>query len=354
MQYIQGKIFEYKDGKISFKDGCLGFEDGIIKEREKSCKEKPIAKGIIIPCFFNAHTHIGDSIVRDIPNGTIEQLVGPNGYKFKVLKNSSEKEIINAMKRTIEEMILTGTSNFCDFREQGIKGVRMLKKAIQNINCTILGRTEKNEFNKDEVAKILNECDGIAVSSLADWNYSELQKVAKETKAKNKIFALHCSERTREDINNVLELKPNFLVHLNKATDKDLEIIAENKIPVVICPRSNVFFGMIPNITKLLDEEIKVALGTDNTMINNVSMLREMEFAYKISKLKNRVSAEEILKMAIVNPREMFNKQKSIQLIEGARANFIVLSVPYHKPEHAILKANTTDIALISLGENHV
>lgn len=346
MRYVSGTIFEYKDNKISFKQGYLGFEEGIIKERGKNCKQKITAKGIIIPTFFNAHTHIGDSVVRDIPNGNIEQLVGPRGYKFKVLSSSKEKEIVSAMRSTIEQMILTGSSNFCDFREQGIKGIRMLKKALQNINCTILGRTEKNKFKKEEVAKILNESDGIAISSLTDWNYSELQKVAKETNAKNKIFALHCSERIREDINKVLELKPKFLVHLNKATDKDLEIIAENKIPIVVCPRSNVFFGMIPNIARLIEKRISVSLGTDNAMLNSPSMLREMEFAYKISKLKNGISAEEILKMAIVNPREMLNKQKDIQLIEGAKAKFIVLSVPYNKPEHAILKANSTNITL--------
>lgn len=354
MQYISGAIFEYKDKKISFKQGYIGFENGIIKESGKNCKQKIKAKGIIIPTFFNAHTHIGDAIIRDIPEGTIEQLVGPRGYKFKFLNSSKEKDIINAMRRTIDEMKLTGSSHFCDFREQGIRGIRMLKNALQNINCTILGRTVKNEFNKEEVAKILNESNGIAVSSLAEWNYSELQKVAKETKRKGKIFALHFSERSREDINKVLELNPKFLVHLNKATDKDLEIIAENKIHAVVCPRSNVFFGMVPNIARLIAKGIKVSLGTDNAMLNNVSMLREMEFTYKISKLKKGVSAEEILKMAVVNPREMLNKEKNIQLTEGAKANFIVLSVPYHKPAHAILKANSKNIALISLGENLV
>jgi cytosine/adenosine deaminase-related metal-dependent hydrolase len=44
-------------------------------------------------------------------------------------------------------------------------------------------------------------------------------------------------------VNALLELNPDFIVHGNEMTDEDMEDIADAGIPVVICPRSNAFFG---------------------------------------------------------------------------------------------------------------
>ena len=64
---------------------------------------------------------------------------------------------------------------------------------------------------------------------------------------KNKIFAIHSSERIRENVDQILDLKPNFLVHMLHATESDFIRLKDNNIPVVICPRSNIFFGLRPN-----------------------------------------------------------------------------------------------------------
>src|SRR5436305_13267596 len=109
----------------------------------------------------------------------------------------------------------------------------------------------------------------------------------------------HRSERLREDIDKVLGLSAAFLVHMVQATDADLARCAEAGVPLVLCPRSNAFFGLTPDIPRLLRAGVELHLGTDNAMINTPSMLREMEFAYRIGRLKGGVSAKAIFELAL-------------------------------------------------------
>src|SRR5207245_9323158 len=78
-----------------------------------------------------------------------------------------------------------------------------------------------------EVAASLRASDGIAVSSYIDWPRDAIEKLAADARRAKKIFAIHCSERVREEIDAVLDLKPAFLVHMIHATDADLERCAD-------------------------------------------------------------------------------------------------------------------------------
>ena len=150
-----------------------------------------------------------------------------------------------------------------------------MKTALRllNINSLILSRPDSLKYDKNEVDVLLKNSDGIAISSISDWEYSELQKIAQDTREKNKIFALHASERIRENIDNILDLKPNFLVHMIKAPESDLLRVKENKIPIVVCPRANSFYGLKPNFSLLKKVGVDLSLGTDNAMLNSPVIL---------------------------------------------------------------------------------
>src|SRR4030042_6719168 len=88
-------------------DGIITIEDGIIKEIEE---KKINADTIIAPCFVNAHTHIGDSVIKDPPYLPLAELVqSPNGLKHRVLAETSYKDLVASMNATIQDMIRTGT-----------------------------------------------------------------------------------------------------------------------------------------------------------------------------------------------------------------------------------------------------
>lgn len=331
MNCISGEILT----DVGFKSGYLAFEKEIIVETGKgNSPKKPICKGLIVPTFVNAHTHIGDSFVRErdikLPKNVEELVAPPNGLKHKLLRETSDEDIIKGMEKSMDIMIKNGIEVFCDFRESGVLGISQLKASLQykKISSIILGRPDSLEYDKDETDILLKNSDGIGLSSISDWNYSELQKIARQTKNKNKIFAIHASELIREDIDKILDLKPNFLVHMVKATEADLIRVKDENIPIVICPRSNAFFGLKANVSLMKQIGIDILLGTDNAMMNSPNILDEMIY------LKNQFSEfskEELLNMITYIPRKALNQDDYI-LGPNSPANFVVLDKKSLKP----------------------
>ncbi|MEE9152398.1 MAG: amidohydrolase family protein [Thermoplasmata archaeon] len=350
MKYVSGQIYQGE----KFEEGYLGFEDGIIKETGKGTKSDAQAKGIIIPPFVNAHTHIGDAVIQDELKGGLEELVSPpNGLKHRVLGETPQETLIKSMKLVAHGMLNSGIELFFDFREGGVKGVELLKMALQDssLRSKIFGRPAGMRYLKDEVESLLKSGDGIGLSSISDWDNDEIKKIAQHAKRQKMGFALHASERVREDIDTILDLKPDFLIHMTEATNSDLKICAENDVPIIVCPRSEVFFGHFPDIPKMLEKGVTLALGTDNAMLNKPnSLLREMEFAYKISGLKGAVDAKDILNMVLQNPRKVLNVGDDICLSLGKEANFIVFQLQTKNPAYALINgACCRDISMISI-----
>lgn len=75
----------------------------------------------IVPVFFNAHTHIADTIGMDtrIDRPLSELVAPPNGLKHRLLRETSDDRLVSAMRDTISFMKATGTLGFADFREGG-------------------------------------------------------------------------------------------------------------------------------------------------------------------------------------------------------------------------------------------
>jgi len=324
MKYVTGDILTQN----GFQKGHIGFtQDGAIMQGKGSAPEKPLAKGIIIPTFINAHTHIGDSFIRTkkikLPRNVEKLVAPPNGIKHKLLKTTSEKEIITGMKQSIQDMIDSGISSFCDFRENGIKGVHQLTIALKNkkIKPIILSRPLHMNYDKKEVDQLLENSNGIGLSSISDWECSEIEKIAKHTKKKKKKFVLHASEVIREDIDAILDLKPDFLIHMVKATESDLIKVKEENIPIVLCPRSNAFFHLKIDLKLIKKSGIDLMLGTDNAMINTLNILDELHFLKNTS---NVFSTQELLNMITYTPRKVLNLDDGIHGL-NCSSNIVVL-----------------------------
>ena len=131
---------------------------------------------IIIPGLINSHTHIGDSIAKDISlNSTVNHKIHPLlGVKQKILNESHPSHLANFMKNTCLSMIKNGITTFVDFREGGLDEILLLKKVLSTlpIRSIILGRLEyyqslkqikKNipipNSKKDELLTLLKSCE---------------------------------------------------------------------------------------------------------------------------------------------------------------------------------------------------
>jgi cytosine/adenosine deaminase-related metal-dependent hydrolase len=339
----------FYDGR-RFREGTVGWDDGVIVEVRSGRPRKALATGLIIPGLWNAHTHLGDAVVTQELKGTLEELVAPpHGLKHRVLAKAKDQAVIAATRRAMATMLRTGTTGFSDFREGGLKGLKLLYAAgaAMPLHGIALGRPVGLEHDAKEISAILRASDGIALSSFVDWPEDAIKKLAAQVRREKKIFAIHCSERIREDVEEVLDLSPAFLVHMVHATDSDLERCADAGVPIVLCPRSNAFFGMTPDIPRMIRSGVELYLGTDNAMINVPSMLREIEFAYRVARMKDGVSAREIFEMAI-RGRRLSDPESSCAIRVGEPADLAVFDLPGGSSGFAsLMRASASDISLV-------
>jgi cytosine/adenosine deaminase-related metal-dependent hydrolase len=310
------------------KDGYVVIENGAIKEIGEEKIETSIG-GIIIPSFVNAHTHIGDSVVKEPDFMPLEMLVGPGGFKHKILAETPYETLVSAMHDTLGDMAATGTQLFADFREGGVSGANALKAALQfpdgneRLRTKLFGRPAPG-METEDLKELFESVDGIGVSSVADHPLEDVSALVTEMKRRNKMFALHAGERTAEDVTDAIELEPDFLVHLLKASSQDFKRMYDKNIAATVCVRSNLVTGLgLPPLRQMLDAGLTVGVGTDNVMLNAPDMLSEMEF---ISKLFP-IDAKEVLKLCTLNSAKVLHEEKTTGSIEGGKkANLLVIS----------------------------
>ncbi|MFQ6060096.1 MAG: amidohydrolase family protein [Thermoplasmata archaeon] len=347
MPWVNGQILTGE----GFQQGSIEFDEEGIKDISKQKSKHPIAEGLVLPLFVNPHTHIGDSFIKEEVRGTMEEIVAPpEGLKHRLLEKASDKEIVNGMREAIAQMRDSGISHFVDFREGGVKGVSLLYQAALGFALTpvVYGRPLGMEYDRNEMEPLLRVVDGVGISSCLDWDPSVLEKIRADVKRLGKGFALHASERVREDIDTLLDLEPDFFVHMLEATDSDLERCADAGIPVVVCPRSSAFFGKIPDIERMLDKGVTVALGTDNVMFSSPSIFEEMRFIYRMSRHKGKLTSGSILRTAL-NSRKVLKGQSALPLQIGQPSEFLVLEWSGGNPEYCVvMRASERDISVIA------
>jgi cytosine/adenosine deaminase-related metal-dependent hydrolase len=306
---VSGQAFVGEDLELIPVD--IVIESGIITAIE----ENPKAPGVwICPAFFNAHTHLGDTIAMDCGGkGDLASLVTPpDGLKHCLLAAASHQDLVTGMRTSIEGMMAGGTAGCADFREGGIAGVSGLREAAEGLvfRPLIFGR-DGGEAG----------ADGLGISSARDIAGADAL-VAKARRAGKKI-ALHAGEQDAADVDEALALEPDLLIHCTHATRKQLRECADRQIPIAVCPRSNWTLGVTssahhPPIQLMQDLGCRILLGTDNVMFVPPDMFSEMAFTSAIY----RIDAK-ILLCAAVQGSELTGHSFFIR--EGGRANLFTI-----------------------------
>lgn len=338
---------------------------------------------LVIPGFINSHTHIGDSIGKDVTlDSSVDKKIHPVfGAKSKILKSTSNENLENFIKNSCHSMIRKGITTFVDFREGGLNGVMILKNALKDIpiRSIILGRIENyssaSEIRKnapfpkeknDELLSIIKKCDGIGISGANENSNSVLNHYSKTTK----IRVIHSAETKqstskskkitgRSETIRALSMKPHFLVHMTYASKSDLHKTAQKTRGIVVCPRANSSLAEgIPDIELMRKAGCTLGLGTDNVMVNSPDMFREMDFLWKVTMgiHKKRINPKEILKMATVNGGKILKKNIGVIGI-GKLADCIFIDKhsldlePMHNPYASIVhRASESAIKAVMIG----
>jgi cytosine/adenosine deaminase-related metal-dependent hydrolase len=308
-------------------------------------------RGIVIPAPVNAHTHLGDAVsTREPPAGPVESLVAaPDGYKFRLLRDRSSAEKIRAMRSALRRARRDGVGTLVDFREEGAVGVRLLRTAAtgSGIRTLILGRPLRRPVERTELTEVLDLGDGIGLSSARDETPETRELVARACRRSRKKYALHASEAAREPPDSFLRPRPDLLVHLAVATRDDLRTVAEAKVSVAVCPRSNALFQRQPDLQGMEQVGIRMMLGTDNAMFHAPSIWRELEFAYVATRLRGRpVSAAFLARSVLVEPYAWLGAADAASIAAGSPAVPLVLRLPPEDPAYQVVTRTTEHLII--------
>jgi len=329
MLVVSGYV--YKDGK--FFEGTVYIDEGIIKGVTRGINRDASIKGVIIPKPHNAHVHLLDYIAKDATEerDLIRLVAPPNGVKHRVLREASDDMLKNALSiaRALAEKYHLGLVT--EFRELGKRGASLGRPSE-------IFRVLSRPKNPDEARILIKISDGFNISSISDVGYETAEEISRIARSHRKMLGIHVSERIREDIDAVLDLNPTFLVHAVEATRDDLVKISSEGIPVVICPRSNAYFGLFPKVDEMIRVGIRVLLGTDNHMINSMNVFEEAEFLYKISRvIGQKIRALDIIRMLFRDFTHDFNVE------DGVTADkIIVIGDLRGKPELIVLNRHSS------------
>ena len=356
-----------------------------ISSKIKPSKNKIVnCKGLLlIPGLINSHTHIGDSVAKDVElNKSTDSKIHPMfGIKQKILRETEPKKLILFMRKSAKSMIKKGITTFVDFRESGLEGILLIQKALSGIpiRVVILGRIEFyhtiNDIKKNtpipnwylnQLESVLKNCDGLGISGSNENSDSVLRQLSKT----KKIRAIHCAETKQSYLKSkqitkktepqrCMLLKPNFLVHMTYASKSDLSLVSKKINGIVVCPRANASLAEgIPNIVQMMKMNCNVAIGTDNIMINSPDMFREMDFLWKVTMgiHKKRIEPKKILKMATVNAGKLLGRKigciKEGYLADGVfiKKNNLDLDPLQNSYASIVHRANENSIKAVMIG----
>ena len=300
--FWKGPLFTKK----GFIDTCINLETCEFVDTDKE------EDGIIVPLFRNCHSHLGDTGARkSVPTDlNLTELVGPGGWKHEWLKNNNiQKSILEGLK----EATYSGIGLIMDFREGGKKGLVDFEMHDYLGTSILFGRPLGDELLPGNHA---------GISSLADLG-DLATKLSAQARKEEGLVGIHHSENERESIDSLVELNPDFAVHLCHATDEDLETLKKANISVVVCPRSNHYFGSRPPLEKMIDIGLDLGFGTDNGMICSVNILDEIRF---IKENHPSISLHKLLEIACFGLNDMFNKDGTSRYFNPELSGWALLS----------------------------
>ena len=339
-------------------------DDNKIEKIEKNIISKSDYKIIdacnkyVLPGFINTHAHIGMSIFRESVDGyTTQDWLTQKIWPIE--DPLTPEDVFYSSLLSCAEMIKTGTTTVNDhyfFPNSIIDAVNKsgIRAELTRVVMDVDGKMDERFAELESlIENSSNKYDNIYISVGIHGLYTASEKCIKKAieiaKNHNLNIHMHYLENSKESVdisNNYNSNQPyeiiekyfkdtnTILAHCVKLTSKDFDVFENYNINVSHCPISNLKLGCgVANITKMLDENINVSLGTDGQGSGcNLDMFDTMKFTGLLQKgmLENPklLPAYDILKMATINGAKALNKENLIGSIsEGKLADLIILDL---------------------------
>ena len=347
------------------KKQCLLIKDDLIAEIsdeiDDSNADKIIdAEGkILLPGLINTHTHLSMTLFRGLADDlSLDSWLNDHIWPMEANLNG-DYCYIGALLGAVE-LIKSGTTTFSDMyfymedvaRAVDDAGIR----AVLSYGMIDFGDAERREAEIKENMALYDACNGMADGRIkvffgphSPYTASEelLVKVRELADEHNIGIHIHVSE-TQKEINDSLDergirpfeylekigfLGPDVVAaHCVWLSDEEIEIIKKHGVKVSHNPCSNMKLasGVAP-VSKLIENDICVSIGTDGASSNNnLDLIEELKTAsllQKVSTLDPKVlTSDEAIEMATIKGAEALGLGDEIGSIEvGKKADIILI-----------------------------
>jgi len=350
--------FEEKRQSVLIKDDLIS---EIADEIDESNADKIIdASGkILLPGFVNTHTHLSMTLFRGLADDlSLDSWLNDHIWPMEANLNG-DYCYIGALLGAVE-LIKSGTTTFSDmyfYMEDVARAVDEAGiRAVLSYGMIDFGDAEKREAEIKENLQLFENCNGMADGRIkvffgphSPYTASEelLIKVRELADKYNMGIHIHVSETQKEidDVSQEKGLRPfeyldkiGFLgpdvvaAHCVWLSDEEIEIIKKNGVKVSHNPCSNMKLASgISPVSKLIENDICVSIGTDGASSNNnLDLIEELKTASLLQKVStldpNVLNSHEALAMGTIKGAEALGLSDELGSIAvGTKADIILI-----------------------------
>ena len=314
---------------------------------------------ILLPGFVNTHTHLSMALFRGLADDlSLDEWLNDNIWPMEANLNEYYC-YIGALLGAVE-LIKSGTTTFSDmyfYMEDVAKAVEESGiRAVLSYGMIDFGDEEKRKAEIEKNMNLFKNCHNTADGRIkvffgphspytaSEELLKEVRKLADENSMK---IHIHVSETQKEidDVSAEKGLRPfeyldsiGFLgpdvvcAHSVWLSDEEIEIIKKNDVKISHNPCSNMKLasGIAP-VSRLLENDICVAIGTDGASSNNnldiIEELKTASLLQKVSTLDSKVlTSDEAIAMGTINGARALGLDDEIGTVEvGKKADLILI-----------------------------
>jgi len=381
MDIIENPVIGIRDGKILFVE-----KENISQHR---ADEIIYASGsIIMPGLVNTHTHLPMVCFRGLADD-LPLMEWLNNYIFPAEAKYVNREMVYyGSMLAIAEMILSGTTTFCDgyFYESSVARAA-IDAGMRGVPCQgfIDFPTSDNPdpsknamIAESFIEKWMDVSPLITPAFFCHSPYTcspETLGSIKEIARNAGIFYFTHLAETKDEVKTIQEKygrtpvrhllnlgvldDKTVAVHCNWVDEEEIKILADSGTKVSHNPESSMKLaaGIAP-IPQMMRAGITVGLGTDGCASNNdLDLFMEMDTTAKIHKVTSMnptvMDAKTVSKMATLDGAKVLGLEDRIGSIEaGKRADIIILDMNkphltpmYNSYSHLVYAATGPDVS---------
>ena len=357
-----------KNGSVLIADGKIGEigKSAVLRKRYGSVNEIDLGKGILLPGFVNAHTHLELGWIKK----RLRSFKGFTGWLEQIVKEKrlgvTNGEIIESVEEGIETLIGSGVTTVGEIssyngidkpllKDSGLRTVLFREILDSNEDGTDFSSLEESPLFEERLfphspyscspgllKKALRSYrkNGIPLGIHLGESADEVKFLrGEENYIEKKIFPLiNKSPFKKPSADTPVSYLKNSglldgtritLVHMVQVSEEEAEELRSLDVAIVLCPRSNLFLQVgAPHVKQYADFE-RLGLGTDGLSSNyNLDFFEEMRFYHLlISRAAGAKAAYKTVYAATLGgAKSLYLENKTGSIEPGKEADLVFLN----------------------------